>query len=251
MDTVNMQILYEDNHIIAAVKPAMMPSQADNSGDADFLSVVRAYIADRAGKATAYLALIQRLDRPTSGVMVFAKTSKAAARLCAQLKNHEFKKTYSALLEGDVSKISSNKTSWCDTSDGANHSTGEISVGFSDSESVTLIDWLVKDGATNVVKVVPEGTPGAKFAELSYRIVGEYFGKTQVEIELKTGRSHQIRVQFARRGCPVYADAKYGKNVGLPLALFAVRAQFTHPTTMQTVDIAWQPDLTPYSVINN
>ncbi|MDL2225688.1 RNA pseudouridine synthase, partial [Eubacteriales bacterium OttesenSCG-928-M02] len=163
----NIDILYEDNHLLVVIKPPNMPTQADDSGDLDLLSYLKEYIKITYEKpGDVYLGLIQRLDRPTSGVMVFARTSKAAARLQQQQKDGTFQKYYHAILDGVP------------------------------EERGTFTDFLLKERG-NLSRVVPADTPGAKKAILHYRLLDYSHGRSWVEIDLVTGRSHQIRVQFA------------------------------------------------------
>lgn len=195
-----MNILYEDNHIIVAVKPQNVPSQADNSGDMDFLSQIKEYVRVKYNKpGEAYIGLVHRLDRPAGGLMVFARTSKAAARLQKQLMNGSFKKEYYAAMTGNI------------------------------APNNTLNGWLVKDEKTNISAVVPKETPGGKYAELSYEIVAQEGGYSLLRINLVTGRAHQIRVQMAHAGAPLVGDRKYGGAQNDYLCLWACALEFTHP----------------------
>ncbi len=170
-----MNVLYEDNHIIVAVKPQNMPSQADSSGDADFLSMVKAYVKERYGKpGEAYIGLVHRLDRPAGGVMVFARTSKAAARLSRQISAREMEKDYFAVVGAGILP-----------------------------PIARLEDHLVKDRAANTSRAVPENEPGAKPAVLEYETVGTAGGASLLDISLYTGRPHQIRVQLSHAGAPI------------------------------------------------
>ena len=194
----DVKILYEDNHVIVAVKPHDIPSQADASGDDDMLTILKSYIKDKYQKpGNVFLGLVHRLDRPTMGVMVFARTSKAAERLSKQFASHEVEKVYTALVEGMPPQQ------------------GEFS------------DYLRKDVAKNVVSVCREGE--GKLARLAYEVVSREGGCSRVRIRLFTGRSHQIRVQFASRGFPLLGDAKYGQGGGR-LRLCCTRLAFIHPT---------------------
>ena len=196
-----LTVLYEDNHVLVVVKPCNVPSQADSSGDMDMLTLCKAYIKEKYQKPGAvYLGLVHRLDRPTGGVMVFARTSKAASRLSEQVRRHEIQKIYRLR-----------------TTSGP------------EAESGTLIDTLQK-GRDGMVRVVPADAAGGKRAELSYRVLERFAdGGAQCEVNLLTGRSHQIRVQFASRGWTLAGDARYGAG-GRPLALWAYRLSFFHPT---------------------
>lgn len=197
-------ILYEDNHVIVAVKPQNIPSQADLTEDEDMLTILKEYIKEKHKKpGNVYLGLVHRLDRPTGGVMVFAKTSKAAARLSAQIAKHQVKKVYTAVLCGSL------------------------------PSSGTLKDYLYKDVRRNISVISDENTRGAKYAELDYIKKDEKNGYSLAEITLKTGRSHQIRVQFSSRGFPVAGDRKYGGQPAQKLCLFASSLTFFHPVTKE------------------
>lgn len=180
----NLKILYEDNHIIVVQKPNNVPSQADKTGDIDMLNIVKSYIKEKYHKpGDVYLGLVHRLDRPTGGVMVFARTSKAASRLSEQIRTKQMQKKYLATCDGKLEK-----------------------------EKDTWHDFLRKTERTNTSEVVPEGTKNAKEASLDYEVV-KYNEKTDlsiVKVNLHTGRHHQIRVQFASRGHSLYGDQKYG-----------------------------------------
>ncbi len=197
-----MTPLYVDNHLLVIEKNAGQLSQADRTGDTDLLSTWRQYIKVRFDKpGNVFLGLVHRLDRPVSGVMVFARTSKAAARLSDQFRANTIEKTYLALVEGRP--------------------------GYSG----TMEDYLLKKGKR--VKCVKPDKKGAKKARLSFRTLAESGGQSLVEIKLETGRSHQIRVQFSTRGCVLVGDRKYGaKSVfdGKNLALHASSLSFDHPT---------------------
>jgi len=204
-----MEILYEDNHIIVVSKPQGVASQPDETGDKDLLSQVKNYIKEKYNKpGEAFVGLVHRLDRPTGGAMVFAKTSKAAARLAEQMKNDEFDKTYLAVVCGKPREMK-----------------GKI------------VSFLKKDEKTNMAKIVPQTTTGAKRAELDYEVL-EYNNKTNrslVKVKLYSGRGHQIRVQMKSIKCPVYGDQKYGGE-DMPkvmLNLFAVELSFFHPVSKQ------------------
>ena len=200
---VMSNIIYEDNHLLVVEKPINVPVQADKSGDEDLLTMLKKYLKEKYNKpGDVYLGLVHRLDRPVGGVMVFAKTSKAASRLSKQVQKHEFKKIYMAVIEGKV------------------------------SESGTFKDKLKKDEKTNITRVSEDG----KEAELSYNLIGFVNNLSLVRISLKTGRSHQIRVQFASRKIPLYGDQKYNPNaVKDQIALFASKLEFKHPITKEVM----------------
>lgn len=209
-----MEILYEDNHIIVVLKPQNVPSQADASGDNDMLSMVKAYIKEKYNKpGNVYVGLVHRLDRPTGGVMVFAKTSKSASRLAEQFKNKTAEKTYFAVVTNPLK-----------------------------NKQTKLVNYLLKDEKNNIVKVVPMSTEGAKRAELDYTCLEEVNGLSLLKVKLQTGRGHQIRVQLATMGNPIYGDQKYGKDMPKAnLNLFAVELKFKHPTTGDTMTFRAYP----------
>jgi len=175
-------ILYEDNHIVVVVKPRNIPSQADKTGDLDLLSLIREYIRLKYDKpGNVYVGLVHRLDRPTGGAMVFAKTDKAAARLCEQIRNGEIQKKYFA-----------------------------ITVGTPREKQGRIQSYLVKDERNNMVKAYPAAVANGKLAVLDYKVLDTGEGLSLVDINLLTGRSHQARVQLAGLGTPIYGDHKYG-----------------------------------------
>ena len=195
-------VLYCDNHVLAVVKPCNMPVQADSSGDMDLLTAMKKYVGEKFSKPGAvYLGLVHRLDRPVGGVMVFARTSKAAQRLTEAFAGHTVDKRYLAVLQGEMA--------------------GERA----------LKNWLLKDGATGNVRAVSENTPGAKLALLDTRPLASREGTTLTEVELHTGRAHQIRVQHKAAGYPLWGDSRYGGGKpGQQIALWAYRLTLIHPT---------------------
>ena len=201
-----INIIYEDNHLLVVEKPINIPVQEDSSKDMDFLTLLKGFIKKRDSKpGNVFLGLIHRLDRPVGGIMVFAKTSKCASRLSEQVRNRTFKKTYFAIVEGKVEK------------------------------KATLVDKLLKDTKNNIVKVDNNG----KESILNYELVGYKDNLSLVKINLKTGRSHQIRVQFSSRGHALYGDQKYNKNalVGEQIALFANSITLNHPITKKELTL--------------
>ena len=215
-----INIIYEDNHLLVVEKPINVPVQADKSGDEDLLTMLKKYLKEKYDKpGDVYLGLVHRLDRPVGGVMVFAKTSKAASRLSKQVQKHEFKKIYMAVIEGKV------------------------------SDSGIFKDKLKKDEKTNITKVSEDG----KEAELSYNLIGFVNNLSLVRISLKTGRSHQIRVQFASRKIPLYGDQKYNPNaVKDQIALFASKLEFKHPVTKEVMSFELPlPERYPFTLFKS
>jgi 23S rRNA pseudouridine1911/1915/1917 synthase len=199
---MKINIIYEDNHLLVVEKPINIPVQEDNTKDQDLLSILKDYIKKKYNKpGNVYLGLVHRLDRPVSGIMVFAKTSKAASRLSEQIRNKTFKKIYNAVVMGNI------------------------------ANKGTLKDKLLKDEKNNIVYVNDKG----KDAILNYKKISNKNNMSLIEIHLETGRSHQIRVQFSHYGFPLYGDNKYNKEakVGEQIALFAKRIEFEHPTTKE------------------
>jgi 23S rRNA pseudouridine1911/1915/1917 synthase len=207
-----LAVLYEDNHCLAVDKPAGLLTQGDASGDASLVDLVRDDLKRRYAKpGNVYVGLVHRLDRPVSGVVLLAKTSKAAARLSAQFRAGTVEKVYLAIVEGRVA-----------------------------DEAGEWSDRLVKDAARNVVRVGEEGVE----ARLAYRVVGRSARTTTLELRPVTGRSHQLRVQLASRGLPILGDRKYGAREslraldgGFRIALHARRLAFTHPTTRAAIAV--------------
>lgn len=201
-------ILFEDNHLLVVVKPVNMPSQADDSQDPDLLTVLKEDIKRRYSKpGNVYLGLVHRLDRPVGGVMVFAKTSKAASRLSDAVRTRRFHKTYLAVIHGTPR-----------------------------DRQGKLRHYLLKDAKRNHVSVVSPQEQGAKEALLEYEVLTSSDKLSLVKVNLHTGRPHQIRVQFAAIGCPLYGDQRYGARVNVPgqqIALWAAHLSFEHPTTKE------------------
>ena len=199
-----LEVLYEDNHLIVVVKQANVPSQQDSSSDLDLLTMVKNYIKEKYHKpGNVYIGLIHRLDRPVSGIMVFARTSKAASRLSDQIRKNEFSKKYLAVVNGIIEK-----------------------------NEDTLVDYLKKEENGNTV--VTDSSDG-KESILAYKVLERNYEKkeTLVEIQLKTGRHHQIRVQFASRNHPLCGDQRYGRMDKTQIALCAYHLEFIHPTTKE------------------
>lgn len=199
-----LNVVYEDNHIIVVEKPCNIPSQADKTGDDDMLTLIKAYIKEKYNKpGEVFLGLVHRLDRPVGGIMVFARTSKAASRLSESIRKNEFTKRYLAVVNGKF-----------------------------ENKKGTLEDYLFKDEALNKSRVVSKDKKGAKLARLNYEVLEEGGDNTSlVKIDLETGRHHQIRVQFSNAGHALIGDQKYGKSMpGVQIALWAYELEFKHPT---------------------
>ncbi len=208
-----VEVIYEDNHILVCVKPQNVPSQSDSSGDMDMLSMVKDYIKQKYNKpGNVYVGLVHRLDRVTGGLMVFAKTSKAAKRLSEEIALHEMNKRYLAVCHGEL-KDNSGK----------------------------LVNFLKKDASKNIVTVVSKSAVNAKRAELDYTVVAKKDQLSLVEIALYTGRSHQIRVQLSYAGAPLYGDHKYNNAKAGNLALWAYKLSFVHPIKKEKMTFIYYP----------
>lgn len=208
-------VLYEDNHVIVVLKPQNLASCPDETGDENMLDLVKDYVKRKYNKpGNVFIGLVHRLDRPTGGVMVFARTSKAAARLTEQMQTGDFEKKYLAVL-----------------------------IGSPNAESGTLTHYLKKNTVNNMVYLCPQGTDGAKLASLDYRIAAKTETLALAEIKLHTGRSHQIRVQMAGVSHPVFGDMRYGGERAQKgkLALWAYSLSFTHPVTHERMRFVCEP----------
>lgn len=211
-----LTILYEDNQIVVVIKPQNVPTQADDSNDKDMLSMVKDYIKQKYNKpGEAFIGLVHRLDRPTGGIMVFARNSKAANRLTEQFKTHSVEKVYYAITNGVV-KVRTQR----------------------------LVNYLKKDTKENIVKIVPMSETGAKKAELVYNYLADDGKQSLLEVKILTGRSHQIRLQLANIGHSLVGDVKYGKEKGMTskLGLWAGKLAFDHPTTKERMVFMACPD---------
>ncbi len=213
-----INVIYEDNHLLVVEKPINIPTQEDNTKDKDLLTILKEYIKEKYNKpGNVYLGLVHRLDRPVGGIMVFARTSKAASRLSEQVRNKTFKKTYNAVVIGNI------------------ENTGKLK------------DNLLKDEKRNIVKIDKNGKEAIlNFIKLNYKN-----NMSLVEINLKTGRSHQIRVQMAHHGYPLFGDQKYNKTakVGEQIALFAKKIEFIHPTTNELLTFELDlPNRYPFTI---
>lgn len=204
-----IRVIFEDNHLLVVEKPINVPVCEDSSNDEDMLTMLKKYLKEKYKKpGNVYLGLVHRLDRPVGGVMVFAKTSKAASRLSNQVREHSLEKVYVAVVRGKV------------------------------NDSGEFVDYLWKDEKRNKSFVTDKEK--GKLARLRYKCLGYKDGFSLVEIYLETGRSHQIRVQFSSRGFPLVGDVKYStyREVGFNIALFAKKLSFYHPITKERISFS-------------
>ncbi len=214
---MNFKVIYEDNHIIVVEKPPNIPSQGDKTEDTDMLTIIKEYLKEKYNKpGNVYLGLVHRLDRPVGGVMIFAKTSKAASRLSNQVREKVFKKEYLAIVDGKPEK---NKG--------------------------TLENYLLKNEKTNTSRIVKENTPGSKYAKLEYEVLkyNEEIDLSLLKILLHTGRHHQIRVQLAGMGHSICGDQKYGtRGRGKQISLWAYKLTIEHPITKESMTFTDIPE---------
>lgn len=201
-----IDVIYEDNHLLIVKKPINILSQGDNTNDLDMVNLLKKYLKEKYNKpGNVFVGLIHRLDRPVGGIMVFAKTSKCASRLSEQVRNKTIKKTYKAVIHKTM-----------------------------DKKEGTLKDYLYKNKKINMVSVVSKNHKEAKDAVLDYKTLASNDKFSLVEIDLHTGRPHQIRVQFSSRNHPLYGDQRYGNSkVGEQIALWSYKLEFNHPTTKE------------------
>ncbi len=210
-----MSPLYLDNHLLVVDKPAGLLTQADRTGDPDLVSLAKTYLKERFDKpGDVFVGLVHRLDRPTSGVVVHARTSKAAGRLSDQFRRRATEKRYLAVVAGQL------------------------------ADAGEMVDGIDK-GEGGSVAVVPEGSPGSQRAALRWRTLARDARQSLVEVELLTGRKHQIRAQLAARGAPVLGDFRYGNQApfdgGRGIALHAVRLTIQHPTKREPMTFTAPP----------
>ncbi len=220
------KILYEDNHIIVVLKPQNIASCGDESGDENLLDMIKEYIKITYAKpGNAYVGLVHRLDRPTGGIMVYAKTSKAAARLSEQIQKGGFEKRYLTVLHGTP-----------------------------ETERGTLVNYLKKNTVNNMVYICSQYTEGAKEASLEYRVLEDKIKYSLVEVKLHTGRTHQIRVQMAGITHPVFGDMRYGGALAQKgkLALWAYSLSFYHPVSKEKMKFMVIPpeDEAPWKIFD-
>ena len=220
-----LNVIYEDNHIIVLEKPVNFPTQEDKTGDKDMLTLVKEYIKEKYQKpGNVYVGLVHRLDRPVGGIMIFAKTSKAASRLSESIQVKDFEKTYLAVVHNDNLK-----------------------------DEAVLEDYLWKNEALNKSQVVSKDKHGAKLARLNYKVLDSISivkensldsltNLSLVKINLETGRHHQIRVQFASRNNSLYGDQKYGSGPkGEQIALWAYQIHFKNPVKDEWLTLECKP----------
>ena len=211
------KVIYEDNHIIVVEKKPNIPSQSDKTGDIDMLTIVKGYIKEKYNKpGNVYLGLVHRLDRPVGGIMIFAKTSKAASRLSNQVREKIFKKEYLAVVDGKF-----------------------------EQKKGSLTDYLYKDERNNISKVVKKEKKNAKLANLDYEVLkyNNVKNLSLVKINLHTGRHHQIRVQLANFNHSIFGDQKYGtRGKGKQIALWAYKLTIIHPITKEEMEFTDFPD---------
>ena len=218
------RILFEDNHLLIVNKEPSEIVQGDKTGDVCLLDDVKSYIKETYNKpGNVYAGLVHRIDRPVSGAVIFAKTSKALSRMTLKIKEREFSKTYLAIVKNKPPQ-----------------------------EAGELSDYMIKNEAQNKSYIVSSNTKGAKLAQLRYRVIGSSDSYYLLEVELITGRHHQIRAQLAHMGCPIKGDLKYGfprSNPDASISLHAYKLQFEHPTTKNPIIvIAPKPTGNPWDV---
>lgn len=230
---MNLQILFEDNHIIVCHKPAGLPTQSARIGTPDMVSILKTHVYKNSiVKGEPYIAVIHRLDQPVEGILVFAKTPFAAKELTKQLQTNGFGKHYQALV-----------------------------CGIPPHNSGTLEDYVVKDAKTNTSRVCTKETPDSKKATLHYVTLHSFTSNphlpeptTLLQIHLETGRHHQIRVQLAHIGCPICGDTKYNTSHAMnknwkQLCLYAYKLEFSHPKTKKPMVFQFDPEISEIKVI--
>ncbi|MFX1612244.1 RluA family pseudouridine synthase [Riemerella anatipestifer] len=209
---IQEQILYEDNHLLVINKKAGQLVQGDKTGDASLLELIKYFIKSRDNKpGNVFLGLVHRIDRPTSGLVIYAKTSKALTRLTQMVKNREIKKTYWAIVPKEMI-----------------------------SPSQKLVHYLKKNEKNNKAIIFTKPTEGAKQAILSYNLILSLDNYLLLEIDLETGRHHQIRAQLSKIGIPIKGDLKYGaprSNSDGGISLHARRLEFIHPVSKEKITI--------------
>ncbi len=218
MQQIPFPILYEDNHLLVINKPAQLATMGVQSPRTSAIELARKYIKEKYEKpGNVYLGIVSRLDAPATGILLFARTSKAASRLTAQYRDREVTKIYHILIEGEMSEP-----------------TG------------TLEDWVCKDERHRRMHTTQPETPGSKQARCNYRVLERRSRASLVEVELETGRKHQIRLQFGSRGYPVIGDRKYGSTrpFSAGIALHAGRLALIHPVSGKPLEFTALPPAT-------
>ncbi len=211
----DIEILFEDNHLLVVNKPKGVLSQEDHTKEPDLLNLCKQYIKSSTNKpGNVFLGLLHRLDKPVSGVMAFGKTSKAASRINEQIRKRTLKKTYLAVVEGKI------------------------------PQNGYLTHHLLKDEKTNVVKTVKKGVRGAKEAQLTYVRLEAIENLSLIQVNLITGRAHQIRVQLQSHGFPIWGDRKYGTGNNATIALHAYELTLVHPTLKKELTFRANPERT-------
>lgn len=209
---IDQQIVFEDNHLLIINKKAGQLVQGDKTGDASLLDLIKDFIKKRDQKpGNVFLGLVHRIDRPTSGLVIYAKTSKALSRLTQMVKNREIKKTYWALVAKEMVP-----------------------------QTQRLLHYLKKNEKNNKAIVFPKVTDGAKEAILTYNLIKILDNYQLLEIDLETGRHHQIRAQLSKIGIPIKGDLKYGSprsNNDGGISLHARKLEFVHPVTKESIEI--------------
>lgn len=225
---MKLNILYEDNHLLVVEKPVNMPVQEDSSKDLDLLNLAKKYLVKKYNKpGDAFLGLVHRLDRPVGGVILFAKTSKAASRVSNEIRLNRLDRVYYTIVRGQPMK-----------------------------SKATLTDYLLKDTKTNMTSVVKKSNKDAKKAVLDYEVISKNRKEdlSLLRVKLHTGRSHQIRVQLAYMGHPIYGDQRYGykvNKVGQQISLWAHELGVKHPTKDEIVTVQSKfPNEYPWSLFN-
>lgn len=216
MRKANINVIYEDNHIIAVNKPPGMLVHGDETGDITLLDLTKSYVKEKYKKpGDVFLGVIHRIDRPASGVTIFARTSKGLTRMNNLIKEREMEKNYLAIVQTRPPQL-----------------------------EAKLVDYIYKDEVKNKVHVYNKQKKGAKRAEMSYKTLAEISHYIKLEIDLVTGRSHQIRAQLAKLGCPIVGDRKYGytkMNEDKSICLHCTRMSFIHPIKKEKITIKSRP----------
>lgn len=225
---MKLNVLYEDNHLLVVEKPRNMPVQEDASKDLDLLNFSKQYLVKKHNKpGDAFLGLVHRLDRPVGGVLLFGKTSKGASRISNEIRLNRLDRVYYTVVRGIPSK-----------------------------NKATLTDFLLKDTSTNMTSVVNKSNKDAKKAVLDYEVIqtDKKENLSLLRVKLHTGRSHQIRVQLAHLGYPIYGDQRYGarvNKVGQQIALWAYELAVKHPTKDEIITVNCDtPNEYPWNLFN-